>query len=669
MKKQLLLYVFLWAISTTSIAQTITNLTTTPSGNTYTISFTIVGGVPPYSSGGVPAITGNTFSYVYPCNFAYDITISDAVGGSDQVTGASPTGCSAAINANWCNTATPVSCDAIINGTTIGETNDLSYYWFPTCLPNNSAIHTGPDRIYRLVKTDNSTLSVGMQITTPNTDLDLFLLDATCNSVLACQDIGGTNNAANNLEGVIAPDLPAGTYYIVVDSNQPNIQGNFVLDITCGDLNCSNIQPILCGVTYEGNSALYGENGSSIYLCSGNSQNVNNSGPEVIYSFTTDQSGIIDVQLSNLTSNLELFLLQDACDVQSCIGQSFNIGTLNEQITTSAPAGTYYVVVDGFNGASGTFDLVVTANCTPPPTPTCSNNPLDWAWLQNLIEQTNCSPTCQLTVTQYLWQGQNVVDVFFDGECFGYALPTNPTADTYSIEEESGAVFFTNANLDVQFVTQMSAEVSETNNNHTVFDCEGNLLFPWGGGANDSLVHQLENPSLVWQCPSAIDCPVLGLNIGESCNDNNSNTTNDIVQSDCTCTGTLIQSSILDITQQGLGGSAQNLLLNNFIEGSCGTISNASYSGSSQSVGLFTYGTFEGIILSTGNVNNAEGTPGQWLAQCIGTAGSAELTNIAGSQTYDAAILQFDFIPTANTISFNYRFASEEYPEFINSSL
>jgi len=36
----------------------------------------------------------------------------------------------------------------------------------------------------------------------------------------------------------------------------------------------------------------------------------------------------------------------------------------------------------------------------------------------------------------------------------------------------------------------------------------------------------------------AFDCPALGANIGDACNDGNANTTNDQVQSDCTCSGT-----------------------------------------------------------------------------------------------------------------------------------
>ena len=38
------------------------------------------------------------------------------------------------------------------------------------------------------------------------------------------------------------------------------------------------------------------------------------------------------------------------------------------------------------------------------------------------------------------------------------------------------------------------------------------------------------------------------------------------------------------------------------------------------------------------------------------------------SSTEDAAILEFDFVPSSDTVTFNYVFASEEYLDFVNSS-
>jgi hypothetical protein len=49
----------------------------------------------------------------------------------------------------------------------------------------------------------------------------------------------------------------------------------------------------------------------------------------------------------------------------------------------------------------------------------------------------------------------------------------------------------------------------------------------------------------------------------------------------------------------------------------------------------------------------------------LGGASDANLDVLAApSTTNDAVVLEFDFIPLSNTISFNYVFASEEYNEY-----
>ena len=47
--------------------------------------------------------------------------------------------------------------------------------------------------------------------------------------------------------------------------------------------------------------------------------------------------------------------------------------------------------------------------------------------------------------------------------------------------------------------------------------------------------------------------------------------------------------------------------------------------------------------------------------------GDSDLSNIAGTQSYDACIVEFDSVPFNDTIQISYIFASEEYPEFVNS--
>jgi outer membrane protein OmpA-like peptidoglycan-associated protein len=49
--------------------------------------------------------------------------------------------------------------------------------------------------------------------------------------------------------------------------------------------------------------------------------------------------------------------------------------------------------------------------------------------------------------------------------------------------------------------------------------------------------------------------------------------------------------------------------------------------------------------------------------------GDFDLDSITKKHTSDAAVLEFDFIPNTDNIEFDYFFASEEYPEFINKGV
>ena len=103
------------------------------------------------------------------------------------------------------------------------------------------------------------------------------------------------------------------------------------------------------------------------------------------------------------------------------------------------------------------------------------------------------------------------------------------------------------------------------------------------------------------------------------------------------------------------------------------SVSNVSYTGAVNSAGSFTGGSgiigFEsGVVLSSGDIASV---PGPNLADSITTAhglfGDADLTALSGVFTYDASVLEFDFVPNADRIFFKYVFSSDEYDEFVNS--
>src|SRR5690606_22301429 len=72
-----------------------------------------------------------------------------------------------------------------------------------------------------------------------------------------------------------------------------------------------------------------------------------------------------------------------------------------------------------------------------------------------------------------------------------------------------------------------------------------------------------------------------------------------------------------------------------------------------------------GIILSSGNVVDAEGPyTGTISTTEHFTPGDSDLDAISGVTTFDAAIIEFDFLATSAQINFEYVFASDEYANF-----
>ncbi len=110
----------------------------------------------------------------------------------------------------------------------------------------------------------------------------------------------------------------------------------------------------------------------------------------------------------------------------------------------------------------------------------------------------------------------------------------------------------------------------------------------------------------------------------------------------------------------------QSILIGNGV-----SVSNVTYTGAPAAIGSFNgtasnIGIASGILLTTGNLTNAVG-PNNLGGQGIDNnrSGDADLNIISGVTTFDASVLEFDFVPASDTLRFNYVFASEEYPEFV----
>lgn len=96
----------------------------------------------------------------------------------------------------------------------------------------------------------------------------------------------------------------------------------------------------------------------------------------------------------------------------------------------------------------------------------------------------------------------------------------------------------------------------------------------------------------------------------------------------------------------------------------CPDGASAYFDGTASNIGLTA-----GALLTSGLATSAVGpnSGGGAGGACFGAPGDPDVESVSGTSTFDACILQFDIVPTCSQIDFNFVFASEEYPENINS--
>lgn len=74
-----------------------------------------------------------------------------------------------------------------------------------------------------------------------------------------------------------------------------------------------------------------------------------------------------------------------------------------------------------------------------------------------------------------------------------------------------------------------------------------------------------------------------------------------------------------------------------------------------------------GVVLSSGNVSTVPGIGSDFSSGTMGTGSDPDLALIEPAGINDRCVIEFDFIPSGDSIKFQYMFASEEYPEFVFS--
>jgi hypothetical protein len=136
--------------------------------------------------------------------------------------------------------------------------------------------------------------------------------------------------------------------------------------IAAGALDCAQAPVLFCGARID-STTVGATNSVSHYGCVA----FDESGGEAVYRLELSTHTEIDLRLSGMSADLDLFVLA-ACDAGACLRSSASVSS--ERIIACMPPGDYIVVVDGFAGQSSDFHLEF--DCTPcvPCAPAVSND-------------------------------------------------------------------------------------------------------------------------------------------------------------------------------------------------------------------------------------------------------------------------------------------------------
>ena len=116
-----------------------------------------------------------------------------------------------------------------------------------------------------------------------------------------------------------------------------------------------------------------------------------------------------------------------------------------------------------------------------------------------------------------------------------------------------------------------------------------------------------------------------------------------------------------------------DFLVREVLKGNGVLVGNVRYNGSKHAIAYFkddslNVGIGEGILITTGNALLLGGPNRSTFTSFVnGTGGDKNLESIAKGKTYDAAVLEFDFITASENLSFKFVFGSEEYLEYVDS--
>jgi hypothetical protein len=229
---------------------------------------------------------------------------------------------------------------------------------------------TGYEVSYSFMPTTSGQYTVAL--TGATADLDLIVMESTsssrCDPTAACTASATTVGTGN--ESVTFTASSSKYYYIIVDGKNGAASGYQIKlsGSACGAPTCRDAYETLsCTTTtknYNNDDPTYGSNDVDSW---GTATNL--TGPEVAHRFSPTVTKSYTFTLSNMTADLDLIAIEipsgSSCSpTATVVATSTNSGTQTESVTFTATSGkTYFLIVDGKNGATSDYTIALTNGC------------------------------------------------------------------------------------------------------------------------------------------------------------------------------------------------------------------------------------------------------------------------------------------------------------------
>jgi len=445
------------------------------------------------------------------------------------------------------------------------------------------------------------------------------------NDVLATTPLG--NVTTYNL-GALAPTT---SYFVTIEAFNAIgtatgcIEQTFTTYTPVAGDTCDIALPIACGGSEAGTTVGATSNGAPAGVCG-----TGVGAPGVWYNFTGN-GDIITASLCNSAFDTKIQVYEGSCAALVCVtGNDDACPGFMSEVSFVSTAGTeYYIYVFGFGTDTGNYQLDIT--CVTPPPPPANDD---------------CANAIDLTVNT-------------DLDCTAVTAGTVAGA---TASPENNATCGGTANNDVWYTFTAS------NSLHTI------SLLNIVGSTADMYMGVFEGTCAAFTevlCSDAEAATVNGLTVGTQYtvrvytwnNDPIADTVFDI------CVGTPPTPITTDIATY----TPEQLITDVLIDADCATVTNIQYESHSTGADIgFSYFTdggptgsfpFEnGIVLSSGRATDAAGPYAGGVSGGFGGPGDVDLQNETGvANTNDATYIEFDFVPIAPQISFNFIMASSEY--------